>query len=169
MVPLLFCLAASGCAGYQLGAGTLFRPDIRTVHVPMFQSDSWRRNLGEWLTEAVVKEMENRSPYKVVYDPAMADSILTGRVVADYKSVLAETVNDDARNIENSLVVQVSWIDRRGEAIMPSATFSLTQQGFVVVEADNYIPEAGQSVTSANQQIILRIARQIVSQMEAAW
>jgi hypothetical protein len=45
----------------------------------------------------------------------------------------------------------------------------MTQQGFTVLEAGNFVPEAGQSVSSANQKIIAQIARQIVSQMEAPW
>ena len=52
-------LILPGCAGYQLGNANLFVPGIHTVHVPMFQSDTYRRNLSEWLTEAVVKEIES--------------------------------------------------------------------------------------------------------------
>lgn len=158
-----------GCAGYQLGTHSLFRPDIHTVHVPMFESDSFRRNLSEWLTEAVVKEIEQRSPYKVVADPNTADSILIGRLVSDTKTVLAETVNDDARNIKVDFVLQVSWHDRRGDAIVPNSTFSLAQQGFTVAEDGTFIPEAGQSLVSAQQRVITQIARQVVAQMEAGW
>jgi hypothetical protein len=167
-VPLA-CLGLAGCAGYQLGTATLFRADIRTVYVPMFESDSYRRNLSEWLTEAVVKEIERKSPYKIVSDPLAADSVLTGRIVGESKSVLAETINDDPRNVEVNWVVQISWVDRRGDAIMPMTSFSLAQQGFRVAEAGDFVPEAGQSITSANQQIITQIARQIVGQMEAPW
>ena len=66
----------SGCAGYQIGNRPLYRPDIRTVHVPVVQSESYRRYLGERLTEAIVKEIELRTPYKVV-DEASADSVLS--------------------------------------------------------------------------------------------
>jgi hypothetical protein len=45
----------------------------------MFESTSFRRNLGERLTEAVVKRSKTE-PYKVVSDPN-ADSVLTGRIV----------------------------------------------------------------------------------------
>src|SRR5262245_35350210 len=62
----------SGCAGYQIGNRALYRPDLRTVHVPVIQSDSYRRYLGERLTEAIVKEIELRTPYKVV-GPDAAD------------------------------------------------------------------------------------------------
>src|SRR5262245_15718707 len=71
----------TGCAGYQIGRRSLYRPDVRTVHVPMIQSDSYRRYLGERLTEAIVKEIELRTPYKVV-DAGSADSVLSVRLVS---------------------------------------------------------------------------------------
>ncbi len=48
VVSLLVC----GCAGYQVGQQALYRPDVQTVHVPIFESNSFRRNLGEQLAEA---------------------------------------------------------------------------------------------------------------------
>src|SRR5262245_19142486 len=86
----IFCILHSaflGCAGYQLGQRSLFRPDIRTVHIPVVQSDSFRRYLGERLTEAVVKQVELRTPYKVV-DADSADSVLNVRLVSDAKKIL---------------------------------------------------------------------------------
>ena len=88
-----------GCTGYQLGNQNLFRPDIRTVHVPIVQSESFRRGLGERLTESMVKEIELRTPYKVV-DASQADSIFQARIVDEHKRVIAENQFDEARDIE---------------------------------------------------------------------
>ena len=79
-----FCNASlfSGCIGYQVGTGSLYAPDVATVYVPMIESDSYRRDLGERLTEAVVKEIELKTPYKVVNTPN-ADSILSARLISD--------------------------------------------------------------------------------------
>src|SRR6266481_1806454 len=79
-------LAGGGCAGYRFGAASLYPPDIQTVYVPVFESNSFRRNLGEWLTEAVCKEIELKTPYKVVGTPN-ADSVLTGKITSDTKRV----------------------------------------------------------------------------------
>ncbi len=59
-LPTTLCclLLLSGCAAYHIGNSSLFPPDIHTVYVPMFESDSFRRDLGERLTEAVCKEIE---------------------------------------------------------------------------------------------------------------
>lgn len=167
---IFFCVTlASGCAGYQLGNSTLYRQDIRTVYVPVFESDSLRRNLGERLTEAVVKEIENTSSLKVLSDPTAADSVLSGRIVSETKSVLAENRFDEPRDVETNMVVVVNWIDRQGFAVSRACTISLAQQGFSVAQPADYIPEAGQSVSTAHQEAIQRIARQIVSQMESPW
>ncbi|MFV1963853.1 MAG: LPS assembly lipoprotein LptE [Pirellulaceae bacterium] len=158
----------AGCAGYQVGALSLYRPDIRTVRVEVFQSDSFRRNLGERLTEAIVKELERNSPYKVVQSSS-ADSVLTGRIVDERKQLIAENVNDEPREIGTDMVVQVRWHDRRGGVILQDTSFVLSPLSFVVAEGAKFVPEGGQSVSTAHQETISRLARQIVAQMEAPW
>lgn len=149
-------VALAGCAGYQIGTRSLFPTEIKTVHVPMFESGSWRPDLGEWLTEAVIKEIELRTPYKVVSNP-LADSVLTGRILWDNKRVVSENINDEPRNLLYNAAVHVTWIDNSGRI--------LTQA--IISADDNFVPEAGQSITTAEQTIIRHLASQIVSEMEA--
>ncbi len=159
--------SCGGCAGYQIGHRSLYRPDIRTIYVPIFQSDSLRRNLGERLTEAVVKEIETNTSYKVVADEN-ADSVLTGRILTDKKRVIAENINDEPRDLEVDFVVQISWQDQRGDMIMqtgiplPPVVSSLTN-------SVHFIPEGGQSLATAQQRSIQRLAEQIVSQLQSPW
>ena len=151
-----------------MGTRSLYRPDIRTVYVPMFESDSLRRNLGERLTEAVVREIELKTPYKVVHRTD-ADSILTARVISDTKRVVAEDVNDIPRDIETDLIVQVDWTDHRGQFLMQDQNFNFSTISFSVAQNANFVPEGGQSVATAHQEAIQRLAEQIVSQMESRW
>ncbi len=51
----LVLTGCAGCAGYQLGNQTLYPRHIRTVHVPVVESASFRRNMGERLTEAICR------------------------------------------------------------------------------------------------------------------
>lgn len=175
-VPAVCCLIvccmivcyAVGCAGYQLGNKSLFRPEIRTVHVPVFESASFRRFLGERLTEAVIKEIELETPYKVISSPD-ADSVLVGRIVDDRRRVIGETVNDDPRILGTDMLVTVSWFDRRGEVLAEESSFALAPMSFFTSASGDFIPEAGQSVTTAHQEAIQSLARQIVQQMETRW
>ena len=137
-----------GCAGYQVGTRSLYRPDVYSVSVPIFDSDSLRRDLGERLTEAVVKEIELKTPYKVV-DGVAADSILSGRILRDSKYVVAENVNDEPRDIETELQIEVSWRDRRGDLIAEAYTFGVPSSLVNFGQAVHLVPEGGQSVATA--------------------
>ena len=101
---LLAAIATLGCASYRFGNNTLYAPNVRTVYVPMIQSESYRTtpgvDLGERLTEAVCKEIEKRTPFKVVGSEEAADSVLTGRVVSDTKRMVVESPTDQSRQVE---------------------------------------------------------------------
>ena len=165
---LTLVVTSAGCASYRFGHRSLYRPDVRTVHVPVFQSESLRQNLGERLTEAVVKEIELRTPYKVVSTPD-ADSVLSGRILRETKHVEAETRYDDAREIATDFVVQAQWISRQNEFLMRRCAIPLGGFDLTVTQNSTFIPEAGQSLATAQQQAIERAAREIVGQMEIWW
>lgn len=164
--------AATGCATYRLGNNTLYAPNVRTVYVPVFQSDSFRTtptvDVAERLTEAVCKEIEKRTPFKVVGSEDAADSVLTGRVVADVKRMVVESPTDQSRMVEMNYQVLITWADRGGSVIasgdvpLPAATVDVGQAAALV-------PEFGRSVASTQQEAIVKLAQQIVGLMEEPW
>jgi hypothetical protein len=164
----LLTLLLGGCVGYQVGSGSLYAPDVATVYVPMIDSDSYRRDLGERLTEAVVKEIELKTPYKVVSTPD-ADSILSARLISDSRRTLIENAFDDPRVSETELLAEVTWLNRRRQAIVPTQALCVPPDLVAISQTSNLIPEIGQSVATSQQQAIQRLAEQIVSTMEAPW
>jgi hypothetical protein len=158
----------AGCARYQIGNQTLYPQGIRTVYVPMFESDSFRRYLGEWLTEAVMKEIEAKTDYKVVSDPN-ADSVLSGRIIGETKRVLIYARTGDPRELQKELRVMVSWVDRRGRVLRESPPIPLPSELTDVTGTGNFVPEIGQSGATAQQEAIQQVARQIVGLMENPW
>ena len=167
---LVLLPALAGCMphAYQFGNQSLFPPGIETVYVPVFESASFRRDLGERLTEAVVKEIERRTPYKVVSNPN-ADTILRGRIVGETKRLLVQTRPGDPRESEINLKVQVSWLDQRGNPLRNGPPIPLPADLVHFGVANDLVPEVGQSVATAQQKAINRLAEQIVSLMEAPW
>ena len=159
----------SGCAGFQLGNRSLYPAHIETVHVPIFKSASFRRNQGERLTEAVIKEIERITPYKVVHDPNRADSILSGTITEDTKRVVVGTLSGEPREIESGLRVEILWEDRRGEALRDFQPIAIEPELTYVGGNDTFVPEIGQSGVVAQQEAIGRIAAQIVGLMENPW
>jgi hypothetical protein len=158
----------AGCIGYQVGTGSLYASDVATVYVPMIDSDSYRRDLGERLTEAVIKEIELKTPYKVVSTPN-ADSILSARLMTDTRKVLVENAYDDARVSENEIRAEVTWLNRRRMPIAPAQSIPMPPELVLMSGVSNIIPEAGQTVATQQQQAIQRLAQQIVATMEAPW
>ena len=162
-----FCLFLSGCAAYQIGNGTLFPPDITTVYVPMVESKSFRPDLGEALTEAICKQIEAETPYKVVGTPN-ADSILTARIISDTKRVVVENGFIEPRESEVNYQVQVTWANRKGDTIYQGAV-PLPPGMVTIGQSAAYIPEYGQSYTTSQYQVVQKLAKQIVGLMEKPW
>ncbi len=167
-ISAILLLLLGGCAGYQIGNYSLYPDHVRTVHVAVFESVSFRRNMGERLTEAVCKEIERITPYKVV-GRASADSVLAGRITNETKQVVVEARSGEAREIQTSLQVEVSWTDCHGQELRRRQSIALPPEIARVSGSGNLIPEVGQSVATAQQQAITRIAEQIVSLMEKPW
>ena len=131
-LPGLFALAmlvgsVSGCRSYQFGATTLHNCTIRSVYVPMIESDSYRRYLGPRLTEAVVKQIELDTPF-VIAAPEYADSFLVAKILRDSKTVQAETTNDDPRSPESRNSGR-SHVDRPQRQPVVAATADKNQSG----------------------------------------
>ena len=162
----------AGCASYRFGNNTLYASNVRTVFVPMIQSDSFRTtpsvDIGERLTEAVCKEIEKRTPFKVVGSAEGADSVLTARIVAVTKRMVVESPTDQSRFVEMNYQTLVTWADRGGTVIasgdvpLPAATVDVGQSAGLV-------PEYGRSVVSTQQEAIVKLAQQIVGLMEEPW
>jgi hypothetical protein len=151
-------ISTSGCARYHIGNQFLFRSDIRTVAVPIFETDSFRRFLGQRLTEAVVKDIELYTPLTIA-DPAIADSFLRGRIIEERKSVAGENENDEPRSLQLGWQVEVDWVDRAGVPLMQRQSLRIYRDAW-------FIPEGGQSLSTAQQKAIDLIARDIIGQME---
>jgi len=158
----------AGCASYHIGARTLYAPDVTTVYVPLIESDSFRRDLGERLTEAVVKEIELSTPFKVVGTPD-ADSILSARLVRATKRVTTENRNDDPRALEINMGAEITWLNRRREPLRDPRTIIFPPELLPIGNTATLIPEAGQSVATSQQRALQRLAQQIVSTMEEPW
>jgi hypothetical protein len=160
--------AAAGCAGYRMGAASMYPPDIETVYVPVFESDSYRRGMAERLTEIVIKEIEQVTPYKVVSSPD-ADSVLTGKIVNDTKRVIVEDRYDQPRLTQQNFVVRVGWVDRKGDLVSQAGEVPVPAQIVELSQGSELIPEFGESTATQQQEALVRLGRQIVGLMQSPW
>ena len=98
---------------------------FKTVRVPIFKT---RVNLiatpipglEQDLTEAIVREIQLKTPYKITQGDA--DTELTGTIVGFTKSLLNYTQLNTIREAETTLVVELVWRDLRTGKILTRAT-----------------------------------------------
>jgi hypothetical protein len=154
---------------------------IRTVSVPIFKNVSFRRGLEFDLTRAVIREIESKTPYKVVSAGCPADTELTGTIINLAKSTVNVNQLNEIRDSQTTLTVEIVWKDlRTGEILSreksgpspdlpPGAPPPPPPPPVRLTSVANLIPELGNSITTAEQQNVNRLAVQIVSMMEKPW
>jgi hypothetical protein len=162
---MLVVLAVSGC-GYMVG--NIYGPEVRTVEVPIFQNDTFRRGIEYQLTEAVQREIQSRTPYRLAKG-AGADTRLTGRIVDLRKDVLGETGQDDPRELQVSLAIRVTWEDLRTGQLLASDDVPIQPDALPLVGQAEFAPEVGQSLATATHDAVNRLATKIVDMMEVPW
>lgn len=167
--PLLILAAVlitrlSGC-GYTVGSS--FRPDIRTVAVPIFQNDTFRTGVEFQLTEAIQKELQRRG-LRIAEEP-YADTRLTGRIVEVRKDLLGESAFDDARELQVAFAVVIQWEDLRTSQYLTDQNILLPPEDTRFITYGRVAPEIGQSLATAKEEAMDRMARTIVNRMEMPW
>lgn len=138
-----------------------FRTDIRTVHVEMFQSKEFRRELEFRLTEALTKRIEMDTPYKIA-PRKTADALLSGEILKVENRTLGEEYETGLpREIASSLLVRFTLKDlRTGDILVERPRF---------VYQTTYIPSVGENFTQGMTRAMDGLAEQIVETMETAW
>src|SRR5947209_1725854 len=125
-LPLL-ALSACEWDGHFTVLGYTTRPNydcnIRTVRVPIFRNLTFYRGLEFELTRAVVREIELKTPYKVVGGDCDADTELAGTIITYNKAILNRNQLNEVREAETTLGVLLLWRDlRTGEVLSQPAT-----------------------------------------------
>jgi hypothetical protein len=204
---------------------------IHTVRVPIFKNRTFRQGIEFDLTRAVVREIEQKTPYKVVGPDVDADTELSGTIISYIKNTLNVNPLNEIREQETDLVVEVTWRNlRTGEylsnpkkpnsaagpalpplpgagpisvapgviasggasaptapgasiaALTPPASSTAPVLGpdglpvpvqpksvVLIASTGNFIPELGESITTAQKKAVDRLAVQITSMMEKPW
>ena len=165
LLPALL-LAGLGCQDVDPAQGytsrQLYRTDVRTVYVEMFQSQDFRRGVEFEVTRALCEQLELHTPYRLAGDRRSADTVLYGTVNRVGESVVASQRELD-RPLAKEVVLNVtfSWKDlRSGEYLL--------QDRRVRVSGD-YAALLGAGRESAALEAANELAVRIVEAMEAPW
>ena len=170
---LSIALLAAGCGYSSSGTGaggeapsgytwgTTFRKDVRTVAIPAFGTKSFQRGDEVMLTQALVAQIESRTPYKVV--PAdRADTILEGVVTtAGTGTVSVSPFNALPQEQTYTMSVDFTWKDlRTGQILVERRNFD---------QSTTYYPTLGEGRFVGKQQVAEALAGSIVNELQGDW
>ena len=159
-------LLVAGCAsdpsaGYS--TASVFPSDIRTVAVPILENDTFIRGVEFELTDALIKEIEARTPYKVTAQP-QADTIFLGRVKKVELDQLSKSrLTGLGEEVIVSVTIDFEWKDWRSDAPLV-ARKSFSGHGLAVPSAPT-----GERMELGRMAAVQQLARDIVDEMRAAW
>jgi hypothetical protein len=151
---------------------------VRTVRVPVFQNLTYIQRIEFDLTEAIVREIEAKTPYKVVGLNCDADTELTGTVVNLGKNLLNRNQLNEVREAETVLAADVVWRNLRTGEVLSGPRLrpgdlppppDVKPNPVRVFSTAGFIPELGESFATARKKNVDRLAVQVVSMMEAPW
>jgi len=159
----LCCLCLNGCAGF-LGYSneSLFPEDVSSVCVKMFDNRSFRRGVEYDLSDALAKRIEVETPYKIVSEAALADTVISGQITAISEFALS-TDRDMGSVLEKEVELRavVDWKNLKTgrllidhQEVRASASYSTYQM---------------QDFKYASSVAANNLARKIVELMERKW
>lgn len=167
MIALTAGTLLTGCG--QDGAGGysnswLYPEDVSTVYVEMFDSTSFRRGYEFVLTDAVCKRVETDTPYKIVSDRNLADTVLSGVMSGVGQSVLTRE-RYTGRSLEREVYtrVRVSWKNLKTGELLINNEEVIGYAGY-----SNYVTPA-ESFEYAADLAVNRAAEKVVELMQSPW
>ncbi len=156
-ILIILVLFLAGC-GYT--SRSLIEQNVRSIYVPIFDNETFRRGLEFNLTRAIKEEILYRTQLKIV-DKRHADTILTGKIKEVQENVLIE--NPDAVVVESrvTVTVVVSWEDQRtGRFLMNNRAVSA---------AAEFIATRNEDVEFGEIEAFTDLAAKVVNLMERNW
>lgn len=146
-------------AGCGYSAHRLAMPEAKTISVPIFDNLTFRRGHEFALTEAVVKQIQARTPYRVV-ERDEADLVLDG-VIEDYRLPAVISGRSDVLIQSTvSIRLRISVTDRRTGKIVRTASGT---------EHADLVGQRGEGEGTASVEVYEKLARWVVTRLEPSW
>ena len=165
-IALAAHVVLAGCASSpQSGYASVstYPADVATVHVPIFENTTFDRNIEFELTDAVIKEIQASTPYRLAAATS-ADTILLGRISRVERESLSRSRETGlSEEVIVSVTIDFEWRDlRSGRTIVGREEF--TGDGLFVPSRPSSEPiELGQFA------VVQELARDVVTVLRSAW
>ncbi|QQE10890.1 LptE family protein [Planctomycetota bacterium] len=165
---LTLCVISLNGCGLGYTAHDIYPEQYQTVAVPIFENRTfWNSSrytgLEADLAEALAKEVESRTPYKVA-SPATADTIIQGTITGFEQRVITRKREGNVpEQMEIIMTVNFEWKDQRTSQTI------VDRKGYQAIGRYTPTRPVNELLSIGQHQAISRMANQIVNTMRTNW
>jgi len=160
-------LAATGCGYHTAGNAVALPQDIHTIAIPGFVSHSQTFRIEQLLTDAVVREFNARTQYRVTHETKSdADATLKATVLSASANPLAyDSQTGRAVSALITVSIQVTLTDRQGKVLFDNPSYLFHDQ----YEISSDLPSFFQEDSPAVDRLSRDFARTLVANILEAY
>jgi outer membrane lipopolysaccharide assembly protein LptE/RlpB len=162
-------LAATACGYHTVGHTVALPPNVHTIAIPGFVSQSQTFRIEQRLTDAVVREFNARTQFHVIHEvknAADADAILKGTVLSTSTTPLAyDSQTGRAASTLVTVSMQVTLTDRQGKVLFQNPSYLFHEQ----YELSRDLPSFFEEDSPAVDRLSRDFARALVANILEAY
>ena len=166
-IVLLFAafalLGLSGCGYHTLGAATHLPPDVKTLSVPVFATNTEAYHTETVMTDAVIREFAARTRFRVTPNASPdADAVLHGTILKEVLTPLTYNAStQETSSFLITVVVSVTLTGRDGKILYQNNNYIYREQ----YQSTANLPTFLQEDPAAVNRLSRNFARQLVADM----
>ena len=150
------CLIVLCCAGCGYTAGFTMPEGIETIHVKVFEGETFYRGLDFDITQALKREILARTDLKVVREKD-ADVVLSGTVDKVEEFVLREDANDVPQEMQIKLTISAVAKDRAGKVLFQEKKLNRSVRYVIVIGEDQRLARS-RALQEVAEELVYRLA-----------
>jgi hypothetical protein len=155
-----FVLVVALTCGCGYSTRSLISRDISSIHIPIFENNTFRRGIEFDLTKAVKNEVMSKTNLRIA-SKDYADTILHGSVEDFTESIITHGFRDSVVEARMALLVEIKLIDRRTDRVL------VHEKG--ISQTTEYIVRRGETLESAIEEGVVGLAETIVNLLAEKW
>jgi outer membrane lipopolysaccharide assembly protein LptE/RlpB len=139
----------TGCGYHQVGAASHIPANVRTLAVPIFASKVQGYNTEVAFTQAVVRELNTRTRYRVVTtgDGSNSDAVLRGTIVSETVAPLTyDASSGQTSSYLVSVTATVQLVAQDGKVLYSNDAFAWREQYQSTQDLAGFVQEDGAAV-----------------------
>jgi outer membrane lipopolysaccharide assembly protein LptE/RlpB len=142
ILAVAMMLLLTACGYHSVEQSSALAPNIRTIAIPAFHSQSRTFRIEQQLTDAVVKEFNTRTQFRIVHDNEEADAVLKGTVLSASTAPLAyDSQTGRAASALITLNVSITLTDSKGKIIFQNPSYLFHDQYELTRDLNSFFEE----------------------------